>query len=286
MMTNQAVSLIPYIDYGWREVERDIGQTWLIAALITLIAAILFGDWERHLFISSMTGSIAYLLGFSGVRIFQPSLHMLRWLLVGSAAISSALCWLLAIQVLEDIFSMATNLWLALISVTIWICVALLFYASIRARVMESAFRREQLQNAENRQQLLAAQLKMLQAQIEPHFLFNSLANVRTLIDLDPKMAKLMLDHMNDYLRATLLRTRKGTGTVNSTCCTTISPSCRCAWGSDWSLTSHRPPRLAAMLYRPCWCSLWLRTRSNTGWSRKSMVAGCASRPRPARSES
>lgn len=214
MMTNQAVSLIPYIDYGWRDVARDIGQTWLIAALITLIAAILFGDWERHLFISSMTGSIAYLLGFSGVRIFQPSLHMLRWLLVGSAAISSALCWLLAIQVLEDIFSMATNLWLALISVTIWICVALLFYASIRARVMESAFRREQLQNAENRQQLLAAQLKMLQAQIEPHFLFNSLANVRTLIDLDPKMAKLMLDHMNDYLRATLLRTRKGTGTV------------------------------------------------------------------------
>ena len=38
------------------------------------------------------------------------------------------------------------------------------------------------------------AQLKLLQAQIEPHFLFNTLANVQSLIDHDPATAKLMLE--------------------------------------------------------------------------------------------
>ena len=48
------------------------------------------------------------------------------------------------------------------------------------------------------------AQLKLLQGQIEPHFLFNTLANVQSLIDFDPQRAKLMLERFTDYLRASL----------------------------------------------------------------------------------
>jgi signal transduction histidine kinase len=48
------------------------------------------------------------------------------------------------------------------------------------------------------------AQLKLLQGQIEPHFLFNTLANVQGLIDFDPVRAKLMLERFTDYLRASL----------------------------------------------------------------------------------
>ena len=53
------------------------------------------------------------------------------------------------------------------------------------------------------------ARLRLLQAQIEPHFLFNTLANLDALIQTDPKRARAMLGHLNDYLRATLLATRK-----------------------------------------------------------------------------
>lgn len=206
--------VVPHIQYGWRDIARDLGLTWFSATLIAAISTIVFSDWQRHLVVNNLMGSLAYLLGLMGVRFFQPSLDKLRWLFIASAATAAVIGSLLGTQLFENVFSVATNIWLTLINVTIWVSVSLLFYASIRARVMETAFRREQRQNTENRQQLLAAQLKMLQAQIEPHFLFNSLANVRTLIDIDPKMAKLMLDHMNDYLRATLLRTRKGTGSV------------------------------------------------------------------------
>ena len=48
------------------------------------------------------------------------------------------------------------------------------------------------------------AQLTRLQAQIEPHFLFNSLAAVQSLIDVAPDRAKQMLEHFTDYLRASL----------------------------------------------------------------------------------
>jgi len=48
------------------------------------------------------------------------------------------------------------------------------------------------------------ARLKLLEAQLEPHMLFNTLANLRALIAVDPQRAQEMLDHMIDYLRATL----------------------------------------------------------------------------------
>ncbi|MDR7332484.1 histidine kinase [Roseateles asaccharophilus] len=53
-------------------------------------------------------------------------------------------------------------------------------------------------------QQATEAQLRLLQGQIEPHFLFNTLANVQSLIDFDPDRAKVMLERFTDYLRSSL----------------------------------------------------------------------------------
>jgi signal transduction histidine kinase len=47
-------------------------------------------------------------------------------------------------------------------------------------------------------------QLRLLQSQLEPHMLFNTLANLRVLIGLDAERAQAMLDHLIRYLRATL----------------------------------------------------------------------------------
>lgn len=67
---------------------------------------------------------------------------------------------------------------------------------------------RAKLQEHKVRQQMTEAQLRLLQAQIEPHFLFNTLANVQGLIDYEPALAKRMLDAFTDYLRASLLQMR------------------------------------------------------------------------------
>ncbi len=51
-------------------------------------------------------------------------------------------------------------------------------------------------------------ELKLLQAQLEPHMLFNTLANLRILIGTDPGAAQQMLDRLNAFLRATLAGSR------------------------------------------------------------------------------
>ena len=52
--------------------------------------------------------------------------------------------------------------------------------------------------------------LGALQAQVEPHFLFNTLASVRALVRQDPLQAEQTLDALVDYLRATIPRLRNG----------------------------------------------------------------------------
>lgn len=48
------------------------------------------------------------------------------------------------------------------------------------------------------------ARLKLLESQLEPHMLFNTLANLRALIQTDTEFAIKMLDRIVDYMRATL----------------------------------------------------------------------------------
>jgi hypothetical protein len=62
--------------------------------------------------------------------------------------------------------------------------------------------------------QAIEAQLKLLQGQIEPHFLFNTLANVVGLMESDTPRAKLMLESFVDYLRSSLGGMRKADHTL------------------------------------------------------------------------
>ena len=54
------------------------------------------------------------------------------------------------------------------------------------------------------RRQVAEAQLQTLQAQVEPHFLFNTLAAVEHLTETDPPRAAIMLRHLIAYLRGSL----------------------------------------------------------------------------------
>lgn len=59
--------------------------------------------------------------------------------------------------------------------------------------------------------------LAVLQAQIEPHFLFNALASIRPLIKQDAAQAEAALDALADHLRATIPQMRSAQGGVGST---------------------------------------------------------------------
>ena len=77
------------------------------------------------------------------------------------------------------------------------------FYSRETIAAKEAAIQTAQRQAAEH-------QLKLLESQLEPHMLFNTLANLRVLIGMDPPRAQAMLDQLIAFLRATLAASRAG----------------------------------------------------------------------------
>lgn len=85
------------------------------------------------------------------------------------------------------------------------------FYSRGLLAEREAQLKETELRRAMERQRTSEAQLKLLQAQIEPHFLFNTLSNVVSLIDERPQSAKDMLVDLTRLLRHSLLRARSET---------------------------------------------------------------------------
>jgi sensor histidine kinase YesM len=81
--------------------------------------------------------------------------------------------------------------------------------ARAAAEVAQAEAQRHELEK-----QVLEARLKLMQAQIEPHFLFNTLANVQHLVEANPVLAARTLESLISYLRAALPEMREGQTTL------------------------------------------------------------------------
>jgi LytS/YehU family sensor histidine kinase len=94
---------------------------------------------------------------------------------------------------------------------TILVAVCALYYFAMQERLAKEAAVRSAAQ-------LLAAesQLRMLRAQLEPHMLFNTLANLRSLLNEDPRQAEVMIDRLIVYLRSALAASRSEATTLVS----------------------------------------------------------------------
>ena len=103
------------------------------------------------------------------------------------------------LQVLKDPVSLTASLAATLVIILIF---NLLFATAARRLKAEK--------------RAVQAQLRLLQGQIEPHFLFNTLANVVSLIDHDAPRAKQMLESFTDYLRSSFTSLRHDQATLGS----------------------------------------------------------------------
>ena len=87
------------------------------------------------------------------------------------------------------------------ITVVAGIAISFFFYSRTKAEHLQRHM-------AQAQHEATQARLKLLEAQLEPHMLFNTLANLRVLVASDPARAQAMLDHLIAYLRATLSASR------------------------------------------------------------------------------
>ena len=217
---------------GPRSTLRDVGYTLLVNGVVGLILTATEQLFARHpdplpvslasmLFAANVVGFMIHGALFALHRlapaIFQGPAARLAQMAVSSI---SVLC---GVSLARALLS-RTSPWQvlgsgALTSILVYaVCTAItvggmLFLAERRvARATAAARQQEQIATASR---LLAeARLRALQAQIEPHFLYNTLANVLGLIDTQPAQARHRLERFIDYLRASLAASRAESATL------------------------------------------------------------------------
>ncbi|MDQ6620438.1 MAG: histidine kinase [Pseudomonadota bacterium] len=96
------------------------------------------------------------------------------------------------------------------VSLVVSSVLAAVLYVRERQARAGAAFEAERARVEAAEHQFHLAKLKLLEAQIEPHFLYNTLANVISLIDANPPRAKHMLEKLIEYLRSAAIRTQDG----------------------------------------------------------------------------
>ena len=95
-----------------------------------------------------------------------------------------------------------------------WGLGAAAWYAIKRAEVHAAEVSRAEIEHDQLRASSAEARLQALQAQVEPHFLFNTLAHVKSLYRRDAERGRHMLDRLIAYLQAALPQVRQATTTL------------------------------------------------------------------------
>jgi hypothetical protein len=207
-----------------RRFTRDaiiaLGINLLCAVVITLILGN-FRHWYENLTFSMCIGTIAFaIIDAARLLLWDPQTRLKKRMIpfigvvlatapLANYAGSVLACLLLGYPLpkLDRFLSSDQN---SMVMFTLLAaCGGILLFINreqvsrIKAEAAEEKARAEAIAR-----QALQAQLQLLQAQIEPHMLFNTLANLQGLIALDAERAGHMLDQLIRYLRATLSSSR------------------------------------------------------------------------------
>jgi hypothetical protein len=200
----------------------------IVSSWAALIIALIEGrpqDLYQEMVYSMSTGLIAFLV-IDGARLFLPNpISGRRWLALAPLLLAAAPianiggmtigAWILGVpapQLAEYAsvrrFSMVVFTLCAIAGVT------LLIVNRERVERIKTERAEAQARAQAIERQALQARLRLMQAQIEPHMLFNTLANLQGLIAIDPQQAGVMLDQLIAFLRATLSVSRAETTTL------------------------------------------------------------------------
>lgn len=119
-------------------------------------------------------------------------------------------------QVGSDVWRVAVGsaLILAFIPLYMVLLIAKFFLGRSRSALALAARKTREAEISDVSRQVTEARLQTLQAQVEPHFLYNTLANVQALNEVDPPAANQMVGHLIQYLRASLPKMRESTSTI------------------------------------------------------------------------
>ncbi|MBI5417835.1 histidine kinase [Candidatus Poribacteria bacterium] len=85
--------------------------------------------------------------------------------------------------------------------------IAYIFISRENITIAKAQVLEEKLKNISNEKNILETNIRLLQAQIEPHFLFNTLSTILSLMDSDINKSKIMMEDFTNLLRTSFSKT-------------------------------------------------------------------------------
>ena len=201
----------------------------LIVAVNTGVAALLYTEETRpfwHPFITAQSFGLSIAYAVNAAAPWQ-SAHPFRRL-IGAVAVGTAFGLLLVMVIkgpiigdpeyrLGDLHGRGSPghlIGTAIPAFIMGLCVSLFFMLKFREAWARAQMLKAEADRTQLSKQAIEAELKLMQAQVEPHFLFNTLASVQYLIETDPPQAAKLLNHLLSYLRAAVPQLRTASATL------------------------------------------------------------------------
>jgi len=224
-VSTHPLEMFPFFRRFRRSVVRDLVYTaiWntlfalVFAALAVVIdpRASLLGELRQTFVFAQCIGYMIHLLFMAGEGIGwgQRVMHAKMWV---RAAYFSAIPivaifpgYLLGFRLLnmrggpEWLMQPRSVALIVAVSMLMTSVLLMIFIPRERAAKAEAAMAREQARVAAAEKAAETARFKLLEAQVEPHYLYNTLAHVVSLVDAEPAAAKRMIERLIALLRAT-----------------------------------------------------------------------------------
>ena len=210
-----------------RRLLTDLPLSIAISVLLACFISLVTGRFLENMLVSVLIGIVAFTIVYGGRLLFikRPVWRLREWAMFAALAV-------LAAPVAHFTGLYTAGLLLGIRTPTLAEYpsadrISMIVFTFLGTTLIVVLIRnRERMRRAQEEQaeahlraqiierQALQAQLRLLQAQIEPHMLFNTLANLQGLIAIDPARAGTMLDGLIQYLRATLNASRSENTTL------------------------------------------------------------------------
>ena len=205
VLATTCVSLLfPTLDWGngltsFPDLFRDFTNAWIFANCIAIPAAMV--PWP-YLETRAQTGLSRWAL----------RLGILTALAIAGSAVANGIFLLKGwLSPHRFISAYLTRLPVAIL-LTLLIGIALIVYESMQGQLQETALelRTNELERERAMKLVTEARLSSLESRIHPHFLFNTLNSISSLIPEDPGRAEKLVEQMAALLRFSLDSTRQG----------------------------------------------------------------------------
>ena len=213
----------------WFPVLREIVWNTVVVGIFvgTLLNALFDEDWMliylfSFIYTFFISSWVKILITLFAARLEKLSPRNLMLAHIGITSLSGVLGTVIGSGVISFFFSgwdmWTLTLYLIVFNMVIAVTAGVIFTIFERLRSQQEAARLA-LKEQEIAQQKLAqlrseAELRALQAQINPHFLFNALNSIASLIPEHPEKAERMVEQLSDYFRQTLTMSNKMTVSV------------------------------------------------------------------------